>query len=106
MKTIHTFTNERGFKSEFYFDGSVVRWVSNDRVPPADCLKEMFRQGLVIESEMTASKKARDAETAAFVAEYRANYKGPSAEELFEMRAAFGAGETVVNVITGRKIRL
>ena len=29
-----------------------------------------------------------------------------SAEELFEMRAAFGEGETVVNVLTGKKIVL
>ena len=53
-----------------------------------------------------ATHTAREAEVEAELAEYRANYKGPSAEELAEMRAAFGPGATVVNVITGKKIKL
>ena len=53
-----------------------------------------------------ATNAAREAEVEAALAEYRANYKGPSAEELAEMRAAFGPGATVVNVITGKKIEL
>jgi len=47
----------------------------------------------------------RDRETQAFLAEYRRANKGRkrSAEEIFEMRAAFGPGETVVDVITGER---
>lgn len=39
-----------------------------------------------------------------FLAEYREARKNhtPSEEELFEMRAAFGEGSTVVDVITGQ----
>ena len=37
---------------------------------------------------------------------YRRNYTGPSEEELFEMRAAFGTDTTVVDVLTGKKIKL
>lgn len=53
-----------------------------------------------------ATNKARDEDTSAFIKEYRENYKGPSEEELFEMRAEFGKGTTVVDIITGKKIRL
>jgi len=40
------------------------------------------------------------------VDEYKRNQRPPSAEEMFEMRAAFGEGVTVVNIITGRKTQL
>ena len=55
-----------------------------------------------------ATTKARREENEKSFAEYREkmkNYK-PSAEELYEMRCAFGAGTTVVDIITGQKIRL
>ena len=54
--------------------------------------------------EATAAK--REAQTAAFLDSYRKNYKGPSEEEKAEMRAAFGTGTTVVNVITGQRTKL
>lgn len=53
-----------------------------------------------------ATREARDEETAKVIEAYRASYTGPSEEELFEMRAAYGKGTTVVDVITGKKIRL
>ncbi len=53
-----------------------------------------------------ATKAARAAEVERELAEYRASYKGPSAEERAEMRAAFGPGTKVVNVITGEEIDL
>ena len=53
-----------------------------------------------------ATRAARDKEVDEFIAEYRRNYKGPSEEELAEMRAAFGPGETVVNILTGERIAL
>ena len=53
-----------------------------------------------------ATKVARDRQLAAFAEEYRRNYKGPSEEELAEMRAAFGCGEKVVNILTGDVISL
>lgn len=53
-----------------------------------------------------ATRAAREAENAVFLAEYRARSKSPSAEELVEMRAAFGPGATVTDVITGEKITI
>ena len=37
---------------------------------------------------------------------YRKSYRGPDEEEKAEMRAAFGTGSTVVDIITGERIRL
>lgn len=49
---------------------------------------------------------ARDIEVAESIAAYRKQASAPSEEELNEMRAAFGKGTTVVDVLTGRKTRL
>jgi hypothetical protein len=84
----------------------IIRWKSNGRVPPDDCLADFAELGLPF--NIAATKAEYEAETQKFLSEYRkreANRK-PSAEELFEMRAAFGEGAEVVNVITGRKTKL
>ena len=87
-------------------DGGVVRWKSNDSVPFDDMLAAFQKAGLDL--NMAASSKAREEESLRFLEDYRrrmANHV-PSEEELFEMRAAFGEGTTVVNVLTGRKTQL
>ena len=53
-----------------------------------------------------ATRAAREAEVEADLESYRANRKAPSAEDLAEMRAAFGEGTKVVDVITGEEIQL
>ena len=99
--------NAKKYLDKFYLDetrdefGPHVRWKSNDRVPFDDMLECFVALGWINNQERENSNAARDADTEAFFAEYRANYRGPSEEELFEARAAFGAGATVVNVITG-----
>lgn len=88
----------------------VVRWKSNDNVPPADILENA---GLP-ESTVALSTHARDIETEDVLAEYikqqeafwtEPQYAEARAEQLAEMRAAFGPGQEVVNVFTGRKYR-
>ena len=84
-----------------YQDGAARRWRSNDRIIPPHCYKDA---GLECPAAHVA---AYERETEAFLADYRkrmANHV-PSEEEQFEMRAAFGPGVEVVNVITGRKHR-
>jgi hypothetical protein len=89
-----------------YIVDGVVRWSSNDSVPPADLLSDWFEAGCISKGTLRASLEARDVDTAAFCAEYRRRQPAqPSAEELFEMRAAFGGAE-VVDVISGRRVRL
>ena len=52
------------------------------------------------------TRAARDEETAKVIEAYRASYTGPSEEEMFEMRAGYGKGTTVVDIFTGKKIKL
>lgn len=54
----------------------------------------------------SATEAARAAENAAFLEEYRRNRKPHSAEEIAEMKAAFGPGTKVVDIITGEAITL
>lgn len=81
----------------------IMRWKSNNSVPPADCLALAVYIGLLIDE--VNSGVVRDAEQRAFLAAYRANPPKLTEEDKFEMRAAFGKGATVVNVITGKKYR-
>jgi len=90
-------------KKNAYVDAEgVYRWKSNDRVPPEECLEG-------VDPETIAKcKAARDKDTDKFLACYRESMKDyeHSAEELYEMRAAFGPGAKVVNVITGKVTQL
>ena len=53
-----------------------------------------------------ATHAAHEAEVARELEEYRRNKKPATAEEIAEMRAAFGPGTTVTDVLTGEKITL
>ena len=79
-------------------------WNSNGNYLPADCAEILSHTDFPFSLEETA--KAREAQTAAFLEDYRKSYTGPSEEEKAEMRAVFGTGSTVVDVITGKRIRL
>ena len=57
-------------------------------------------------ADSAATRAARETEVQADLESYRANRKAPSAEELAEMRAAFGEGTKVVDVLTGKEIQL
>lgn len=80
----------------------VLRWKSNGRCVPPWSFKEAFC------TPCQAHVDAYDAETQAFLAEYRESRKNyvPSGEELGEMRANFEPGAVVVDVITGQKFKL
>jgi hypothetical protein len=58
--------------------------------------------------DVEATNNARYDENARDIAAYRKSRRahGYSAEELFEMRAAFGEGTTVVDILTGESIAL
>ncbi len=109
MNTVTVTSTEFGFSrsSEVRFDGQVYRWTTNDRVPPADAILSYGIDKLPNFSKQ-AHDEARDAETQAFLADYRKRMENwqPSEEERCEMRAAYGAGAEVVNVITGKKYKI
>ena len=74
------------------------------RVLMADLLEKL---ALVTDkADVAATNAAREAEVAKELESYRANKKPHTAEELAEMRAAFGPGTTVVDVLTGEQITL
>lgn len=80
----------------------VLRWSSNNSCPMPDMLAAWLTLGLITREQADATVAARDVDTQAFLAEYRKNPPVPDAEQLFEMRAAFGEGTEVVDVITGK----
>ncbi len=79
----------------------VYRWKTNDHVPPIECMEG---QGLD-QDLIDACQIVREMEQAEFLADYIENMHGraPAQEEMFERRAAFGRGKTIVNVITSQK---
>ena len=58
------------------------------------------------EVDIEATAAARDEEVERSLRAYRANRGPASEEEKKEMRAAFGKGRTVVNILTGEHIAL
>jgi hypothetical protein len=86
------------------FTEGVYRWKSNNHVVPADILESVG----IPEEVLARCKVARDKDFAVVIANHKA-YRaknGYSDEELFEMRAAFGEGATVVDALTGKKTKL
>ena len=81
----------------------IIRWNSNNCVLFDDAIALARHIGLPVDP--IASAQARDIETRQFLAAYRKNSRKPTAEERAEMRAAFGPGKRVVNIITGRVTR-
>ena len=79
-------------------------WNMSGNYLPADCAEILSYTDFPFSLEATA--KAREAQTAMQLEAYRKSYKEPGEEEKAEMRAAFGSGSTVVDIITGERIRL
>lgn len=84
----------------------IVRWKSNNGIPPKDVLDLWAYKELPF--NLLKSSEVREAEQQAFLAEYRKNQAGKPVdpEQLAEMRAAFGPGEVVIDVFTGRRTQL
>lgn len=90
----------RKMKAETYSENGVLYWITNDAPVPLDCFEEVGCTPPENQAE-AIEKHIND-----ILESYRENYKGPSEEEMYEMRAAFGEGTEVVNMITGTKIHL
>jgi len=98
---------QKSLREETYaLENGVLCWSSlrskEDRPVPVD----IFRDAGVVPP--AGQKAACEAHSRAALASYCKAAKNhiPSGEELFEMRAAFGPGAKVVNVLTGRQIKL
>jgi len=84
-------------------DGALY-WKKSGNVAPNDTAEEAIELGYKI--DMEKHRKAREEYVNESLEEYRKNWQPPSEEELFEMRAAFGTGVTIVDVISGHRIAL
>lgn len=85
---------------------TVLTWASNGQQPMDDMLAAWVVLGLITIQQARATSAVRAAETAKFLAAYRKNPPVIDAEQLHEMRNAFGPGAKVVDVITGRTTQL
>ena len=87
----------------------IASWAPKGTILPKDCIEKAMHSGILkdlIDAEACAA--ARDEQTSRILEDYRRKKKaffGSKIEEA-ECRAAFGAGTTVVDCITGEKIRL
>lgn len=96
--------NKEWQKKAYKDDSGIWRWKSNNRIPFTDMLKAWNLDDETIHK----CEKTRDIEDEAFLNEYKKTMENhvPSDEEMYEMRAAYGPGTTVVNVVTGKKFYL
>lgn len=74
------------------------------RVLMSDMLEKLTYVTDEVDTE--ATQAARDVEVTKSLEEYRRNAKPATSEELAKMRAAFGEGQTVVNILTGQRFSL
>jgi len=95
--------NEKAYVDTF----GAVRWKSNDRIPFADKLDLYASAGIEFNmTECLVTRKIEDAEAIKRYAESRKNMSAEQrAEQAYERRAAFGPGETIVDVFTGETFR-
>lgn len=87
-------------------ENGVATWASNGRCIMDDMAEVV--EFTVYCGEFSRERTAieRDKQITKSIAEYKANQKPYTEEELFEMRAAFGVGTQVVDVLSGRMITL
>lgn len=85
-------------------DYKIVRWVSNDAVVPKDIMEK------ITWPHKSAMDQARAKQTQAAIDSYIQSQSNRTPdqldEEAFEMRAAFGKGVKVVNILTGKRTQL
>ena len=74
-------------------------WKSNGQYIPSDCVEKLKHTGFLFDAE--ATNEAEHRQIAEFMNRNRNKKSKLSDEERFELRAAFGKGAKIVNVITG-----
>lgn len=93
------------FASQASFVDGVMRWNSNDRVPPEEYVDMAIKEGYPVDKAKCDA--ARSVDLKAFLASYRKAQAERSpeqiAEQRMEARAAMGEGVKMVNIITGEK---
>lgn len=96
--------NAKKINDSYVDSDGIYRWKTNDQIPFSDMLECWNLDSKTLEK----CNERREQESFEFLTEYKERMKDvqPSAEELFEMKAAFGEGAEITNIITGKKIKL
>ena len=95
---------------EVHVQEGAVGWLMSDgefRPMMSDAVAELKDAGLICATTVVRTEVARKLYTQKTLAEYTAAQKNRTAEQIqeerWEARAAFGPGETIVNMITGER---
>ena len=102
-KRVQDYVEEAKMKADVDSNGA-IRWKNNGNYLMDDYCEVLEYAGYPFSRE--ATKAARDAQVAEELAAYRANPPMMTDEDIAEMRAAFGSGTLVVDVISGQRILL
>ena len=93
---------------DVHFQGLAVGWYFNEinefRPLMLDAVMELYTKGYIDEDIVYATAEARDKHTEEFFASYEPAI--PTAEDIYEMKAAFGDFDDVSDVFTGDIIHL
>ena len=105
-----SYITDKWLAGEVHIQDGACGWLMSDgefRPLMSDAMQELKDAGLVDTQTVTRTAVARDIHTTAFLKEYRTAQLNRSAEQIREERwealAAYGPGETVVNIITGER---
>jgi hypothetical protein len=103
-----TYNTKEKFMTNTWFDGDVIRWISNNSVPPKDVVEQFFENGLITAEQKEYADNTRAIELTEFLKKYKEAQANRSEEqkamERAEVRAAFGKDVTVQNIFTGEVI--
>ena len=95
---------------EVHVQEGAVGWLMSDgefRPLMSDAVAELKDAGHICATTVTSTEVARKLYTQKTLAEYTVAQKNRTAEQIqeerWEARAAFGPGETIVNMITGEQ---
>lgn len=102
-KRVQDYVEEAKMKADVDSNGA-IRWKNNGNYLMDDYCEVLEYAGYPFSRE--ATKAARDAQVAQQLADYKSNPPMMTDEEIEEMRAAFGSGTSVVDVIGGQRILL
>jgi hypothetical protein len=89
-------------KEILVLDCGALVWKSNGRALPKEVTEKLEFTNIIYNKE--AHEKFRDEQTTKILQAIKP--RKVSRQEMHEMKAAFGKGTTVVNVFTGKKIKL
>jgi len=88
-------------ENDYRIENGVAIWNNNNAVVPVDIVEE-YEFPVNLETQ----RKARERELEEFIQEYRKNPPKIDDVQMAEMRSVYGERSIVVDVISGRKIKL